>query len=60
MMAGLLSTLTALIVPPSMVGVPGWVYAMLGPVMPIYGVWMNRRRLAVIRKAGGELPDRPR
>lgn len=45
--AGLLSLLVALLAPPSLAGLPGWVYALLGIAMPLYGRWMNRRRAAV-------------
>lgn len=53
MLAGILSTISALILPPTFVGVPGWVYALLGLAMPIYGKRMNRRRLEVMRAEGG-------
>lgn len=53
MLAGILSTITALVLPPTFVGVPGWMYAMLGVAMPIYGQRMNRRRLEVLAAAGG-------
>jgi uncharacterized membrane protein len=53
MLAGVLSTVAALVLPPTLVGVPGWVYAMLGIAMPIYGKRMNRRRLEVLGAEGG-------
>jgi uncharacterized membrane protein len=42
--AGALSTAVAILVPPHWPGVPGWIYALLGPVMPMYGAIMNRRK----------------
>lgn len=53
MLAGILSTILALVLPPTFVGVPGWMYAMLGIAMPIYGKRMSRRRLEVLGAAAG-------
>ena len=39
---GALSTVLALVLPPHMVGLPGWVYALLGIVMPLYGRGVTR------------------
>lgn len=41
--AGFLSVIVALIAPPSMAGLPGWTYAPLGIVMPVYGRIMAGR-----------------
>lgn len=41
---GLLSTATALLLPVTMAGLPGWVYAPLPLVMHGYSLWMKRRR----------------
>jgi uncharacterized membrane protein len=43
---GVASTIVALTVPSTWVGVPGWLYACLGFIMPLYGAAMNRRRPA--------------
>lgn len=43
---GALSIFVAAAVPPTLVGLPGWVYATLGVVMPLYGRAMDRRRPA--------------
>jgi uncharacterized membrane protein len=40
---GLVSTLVALLAPPTMAGLPGWVYAPLGVIMPVYGRVMRAR-----------------
>jgi hypothetical protein len=42
--AGVLSVFVALVVPARMAGLPGWVYALLGIVMPFYGRWVARRQ----------------
>lgn len=42
--AGLLSIILALTTPPTWGGLPGWAYALLGIVMPIYGTKTGRRR----------------
>jgi hypothetical protein len=34
----------AVLTPPHLAGRPGWVYATLGVVMPVYGKLMDRRR----------------
>jgi len=44
MTAGILSAILALVVPDTWVGAPGWVYAPLGFIMPLYGHRMDRRR----------------
>jgi hypothetical protein len=41
---GLVATVVAIVVPPSWTGVPGWLYACLGILMPLYGMAMDRRR----------------
>jgi hypothetical protein len=41
---GVISTVVALTVPATMAGLPGWVYASLGVLMPIYGWYMQRER----------------
>lgn len=46
--AGLLSIVVAVLAPPSMAGLPGWVYGLLGIVMPLYGRRMDRLRPAVV------------
>lgn len=46
MMAGILSSVVAIVVPDTWVGAPGWLYAPLAFVMPLYGHWMDRRRPA--------------
>jgi uncharacterized membrane protein len=40
---GLLSVIMGLLLPPTLVGLPGWPYAMLGVVMPLYGRVLTRR-----------------
>ncbi|HEX7707826.1 MAG TPA: TMEM175 family protein [Thermoanaerobaculia bacterium] len=47
---GVISTAVALVIPPhlALAGVPGWVYATLGVIMPIYGAMLNRRRRRLI------------
>lgn len=47
--AGALSTMVALTLPSTMAGFPGWIYAALGVVMPIYGAASNRRRAALLK-----------
>jgi uncharacterized membrane protein len=42
--AGVLSVAVALLTPPHLAGLPGWAYAPLAFVMPLYGRWMTRRR----------------
>lgn len=44
--AGALSVIVAVAAPPTLVGLPGWVYAPLGVVMPLYSRAMRRRRPA--------------
>ncbi|MEK6371934.1 MAG: TMEM175 family protein [Acidobacteriota bacterium] len=41
---GLLATVVAIVVPPSWTGAPGWLFACLGFLMPLYGRAMDRRR----------------
>jgi hypothetical protein len=41
---GIASTTMSIVLPPSVMGAPGWAYATLGVVMPLYGRYMNRRR----------------
>jgi hypothetical protein len=41
---GIVSTLLSMVLPPTLAGLPGWAYAMLGIIMPLYGRMMNRRR----------------
>jgi uncharacterized membrane protein len=48
---GALSTVVGLVAPASMPGLPGWVYALLGVVMPFYGRYMNKRRRALEAEA---------
>jgi hypothetical protein len=48
---GVLSTIVGLIAPPWLPGLPGWLYALLSIVMPLYGRAMNRRGKAL------RLPD---
>lgn len=45
--AGLLSTAVGLVAPSSMAGLPGWVYASLAFIMPLYSRSMGRRRRAI-------------
>lgn len=45
--AGLVSIGVAVATPPTLLGLPGWVYATLAIVMPLYGRAMDRRRGAV-------------
>lgn len=45
--SGVLSTVVGLVAPPWLPGLPGWLYAPLGLVMPLYGRAMNRRRPAL-------------
>jgi uncharacterized membrane protein len=40
----LASVLMGLLAPPTLIGLPGWPYATLGFVMPLYGKAMTRRR----------------
>jgi uncharacterized membrane protein len=40
---GACSTAVALLLPPTMAGAPGWVYALLGVIMPLYGMHAGRR-----------------
>lgn len=47
--AGLFSVLVALVVPATWPGLPGWCYALLGIVMPLYGRWAAKRRPATGR-----------
>ena len=51
MLSGILSTITAVVLPPSFVGMPGWAYALLGVAMPLYGKRMNSRRQEILRGA---------
>jgi uncharacterized membrane protein len=44
--AGLLSAVVAVVVPDRWVGAPGWIYAPLAIVMPLYGYRMDRNRPA--------------
>jgi uncharacterized membrane protein len=44
---GLISVALALLVPPQWYGVPGWAYAMLGVIMPLYGRWARVRLRAL-------------
>lgn len=44
---GVLSTIVGLIAPPWLPGLPGWLYALLSIVMPIYGRTRSRRRIAL-------------
>ncbi|MFG0330560.1 MAG: TMEM175 family protein [Phycisphaerales bacterium] len=48
---GLLSITLALAVPANMFGVPGWAYALLAIVMPIFGV-VTDRRIRALRESG--------
>jgi uncharacterized membrane protein len=41
---GVLSAIVAVVAPVTMIGLPGWVYAPLGFVMPLYSRIMTRRR----------------
>lgn len=41
---GVLSLTLAILTPPTLFGLPGWVYASLGIVMPLYSRVMSRRR----------------
>lgn len=59
MLAGLLSSVAALLLPPSFVGAPGWMYAMLGVAMPIYGQRMNRRRLKILESTSEDATGAP-
>lgn len=56
---GALSVLTALLTPPSWIGLPGWIYCALPVLMPLYGRWMSRRRpdLAAAVGAGRALGE---
>lgn len=45
--AGLVSVLLTLLTPPSYMGWPGWVYATLAIIMPLYGWWSERRYIKV-------------
>jgi hypothetical protein len=51
--AGVLSTLVGLVAPPWLPGLPGWLYAPLSVVMPLYARAMNRRRKAILPIEGG-------
>lgn len=42
--SGLLSILLALTTPPNWIGLPGWAYALLAVVMPLYSRQVERRR----------------
>lgn len=42
--AGVLSLMLAILAPPTLAGLPGWVYAPLAIVMPLYSRTMTRRR----------------
>lgn len=46
--AGVLSVLVALLVPARWAGLPGWCYALLGVVMPLYGRRVAKRRSALL------------
>lgn len=41
---GAVSVAVAVAVPPSLAGLPGWVYAPLGIIMPLYTIAMKKRR----------------
>lgn len=53
--SGLLSILLAILLPEHLIGLAGWAYALLGIVMPLYGVVLGRRFEARFPDA---LPDR--
>lgn len=48
---GLLSFVLALALPPSALGIPGWVYMLLPVVMPIFGMRHGKRRRAIMARA---------
>ena len=52
--AGVLSILLALLLPASWAGLPGWAYALLSVVMPIYGRRVDRRRSTLSGARRGE------
>jgi uncharacterized membrane protein len=50
--AGILSTITSLLIPAHWPGAAGWIYALLGPLMPLYGARMRRLQARRTAPAG--------
>jgi uncharacterized membrane protein len=47
---GALSVVVALVAPPDMIGLPGWVYMILPVANPVYHRWVNRRMPAPVQR----------